>query len=223
MKETTTTNKSQQLQHQQVRKEQLLRRRCLGAGGKRGRAEQQRQTWLSVSPFIHQHLKRGTKQLGSVCWDCPFIPLSAEVYKNTKVTCVCFCKLQRGRVWPHDEGKSIFFYTLQRHILFSCCQWNKMSSLQDPWCWWWQKQTKKVRNKKKVVVPNAMMQMPLHHRHLVLVEVQVLGKADHRSNGQMETCRTKGQIFQKNGIGRMICWGHFFCFCFRERWLLEKN
>lgn len=76
---------------------------------------------------------------------------------------------------------------------------------------------KKVRNKKKVVVPNAMMQMPLHHRHLVLVEVQVLGKADHRSNGQMETCRTKGQIFQKNGIGRMICWGHFFCFCFRER------
>lgn len=51
-------------------------------------AEQQRQTWLSVSPFIHQHLKRGTKQLGSVSWDCPFIPLTAVVYKNTKVTCV---------------------------------------------------------------------------------------------------------------------------------------
>lgn len=155
MKETTTTNKSQQLQHQQVRKEQLLRRHCLGAGGKRGRAEQQRQTWLSVSPFIHQHLKRGTKQLGSVCWDCPFIPLTAEVYKNTKVTCVCFCKLQRGRVWPHDEGKSIFFYTLQRHILFSCCQWNKMSSLQDPWCWWWQKQTKKSQKQKKSSGPKC--------------------------------------------------------------------
>lgn len=52
---------------------------------------------------------------------------------------------------------------------------------------------KKSETKKKVVVPNAMMQMPLHHRHLVLVEVQVLGKADHRSNGQMETCRIKNE------------------------------
>lgn len=59
-----------------------------GLGQVEGLAEQQRQTWLSVSPFIHQHLKRGTKQLGSVCWDCPFIPLTAGVYKNTKVTCV---------------------------------------------------------------------------------------------------------------------------------------
>lgn len=67
-----------------------------GAGG----AEGQRQTWLSVSPFIHQHLKRGTKQLGSVCWDCPFIPLTAVVYKNTKShLCVSVGSVNSREAW----------------------------------------------------------------------------------------------------------------------------
>ena len=77
-----------------------------GADG--GVAEQQRQTWLSVSPFIHQHLKRGTMQLGSVCWDCPFIPLTTVVYENTKVTCVfrlVSVNSREGLVWLDEEGK----------------------------------------------------------------------------------------------------------------------
>lgn len=57
-----------------------------------------------------------------------------------------------------------------------------------------------VRNEeqKKVVVPNATMQIPPNRRHLV--EVQVLGKVDHRNNGRMEIRKNRerrGQIFQK--------------------------
>ena len=110
---------------------------------------------------------------------------------------VCFCKLQRGLVGPDEEGRFLFFfYTLQRHILFSCCQGNKKSSLQDPWCWWWQKKQtrKKYESKtKRVVVPNMTMQMPPHRHHLVLVEVQALGKVDHRNNSQMDACRIRSK------------------------------
>jgi len=38
----------------------------------------QKQTWLSVSPFIHQHLNV-VQSIWVFCWDCPFIPLIAVV------------------------------------------------------------------------------------------------------------------------------------------------
>lgn len=74
--QTTSANEKEKEEEEEEKPQEL------------GGAEQQRQKWLSVSPFIHQHLKRGTKQLGSVCWGCPFDPLTAVVYKITKVTCV---------------------------------------------------------------------------------------------------------------------------------------
>lgn len=127
-KATMTTNNRRLRQHDQMRK----KRRGRGTKGRKGirggeGGEQQRQTWLSVSPFIHQHLKRCTKQLGSVCWDCPFIPLTAVVYKNTKSPGVCVCWFLRTPERPGSAGwrGGVNFYTLQKHILFSCCQWNK--------------------------------------------------------------------------------------------------
>lgn len=167
---------------------------CLGPVDR----EQQRQTWLSVSPFIHQHLKCCTKQLGSVCsvGTVLFIPLTTVVYKKYKShLCVSagFCKLQRGLVWLDEEGKSIFFYTLQKHILFSCCQWNKKCLLYRILGVGDCKKNNKTKQKKnqesektkkKVVVPNTTMQ----RRHLVGVQVFFffLGKVDHRNNGRME-------------------------------------
>lgn len=102
--------------------------RCLGQVEEG--AEQQRQTWLSVSPFIHQHLKRGTKQLGSVCWDCPFIPLNAVVYKNTKVTCMFllvsvnsreawFGWMKRGSQFLHFTEAYIIFLLPVKQNVFS--------------------------------------------------------------------------------------------------------
>jgi len=99
-----------------------------GAGGQV--VEQQRQTWLSVSPFIHQHLKCGTKQLGSVCWDCPFIPLTTVVYKNTKVTGVFllvsvnsreawFGWMKRGSQFLHFTEAYIIFLLPVKQNVFS--------------------------------------------------------------------------------------------------------
>lgn len=130
-KATTTTNKSRQLQHQRMRRRELSV--LSGAGGQlgwEGWAEQQRQTWLSVSPFIHQHLKLGTKQLSSVCWDCPFIPLTAVVYKNTKVTCVFllvsvnsreawFGWMKRGSKFLHFTEAYIIFLLPVKQNVFS--------------------------------------------------------------------------------------------------------
>lgn len=96
------------------------RQRCLGQV-EVGRAEQQRQTWLSVSPFIHQHRKRGTKQLGSVCWDCPFIPLAAEVYQNTKVTCVfllVYVNSKDGWCGRMERGGNLFLHFTEAYIIF---------------------------------------------------------------------------------------------------------
>lgn len=125
LKATMTTNNRRLRQHDQMTR----KRRGRGTKGRKGirGGEQQRQTWLSVSPFIHQHLKRCTKQLGSVCWDCPFIPLTAVVYKNTKSPVVCVCWFLRTPERPGSAGwrGGVNFYTLQKHILFSCCQWNK--------------------------------------------------------------------------------------------------
>jgi len=58
-----------------------------------------------------------------------------------------------------------------------------------------QQQKKRESETSKVVVPNATMQTPPHRHHLV--EVQVLGKVDHRNNSRMETRRvtSKGLDF----------------------------
>lgn len=56
------------------------------------------ETNMAVSFTVYSSTpERGTKQLGSVCWDCPFIPRIAVVQK--KKSLVFFCKLQRGLVW----------------------------------------------------------------------------------------------------------------------------
>lgn len=80
-------------------------------------AERQRQTWLSVSPFIHQHLKRGTKKLvlsvGAVLsilspqW-------CTKIQKSTVCVWVGFCKLQRGLVLKRGS----YFFTLYRSIYY---------------------------------------------------------------------------------------------------------
>lgn len=155
-------------------------------------AEQQRQTWLSVSPFIHQHLKRGTKQFGSVCWDCPFIPLTAGVYKKYKShLCVSvnsreawFGWMKRGSKFLHFTEAYIIFLLPVKQNVFST------GSLVLVMVKKTKKQKTRVRNK-KVVVPNATMQTLPHRRHLV--EVQVLGKVDHRNNGRMESRRIRSE------------------------------
>jgi len=53
-----------------------------------------------------------------------------------------------------------------------------------------------------------MMQTLPHHRHLV--EVQVLGKVDHRNNGQMETRRIRVGFFRKMALEERF--GGFFFF-----------
>lgn len=119
LKATMTTNNRRLRQHDQMRK----KRRGRGTKGRKGirGGEQQRQTWLSVSPFIHQHLKRCTKQLGSVCWDCPFIPLTAVVYKNTKSPgCVCLLVSENSReAWfGWMKGGSQFLHFTEAYIIF---------------------------------------------------------------------------------------------------------
>ena len=178
-------------------------------------AEQQRQTWLSVSPFIHHHLKRGTKQLGSVCWGCPFNPLTAVVYK--RVTCVFqLVSVNSREAWFGWMKRGSQFFTLYRSIYYflvaseTKCLLYRILGVGDG------KKKKPKQNKrkikkresetKKVVVPNTMMPTRPHHRHLV--EVQVL--VDHRNNGRMETCRIRSEgfgVFRKNGIRRTFWWG----------------
>lgn len=156
-------------------------------GGEEG-AEQQRQTWLSVSPFIHQHLKRCTKQLGSVCWDCPFIPLTAVVYKNTKVTCVFLLVSENSREAWFGWMKGGKIFTLYRSIYYilvaseTKCLLYRILGVGDgkkknP-------QKKQESETKKVVVPNTTMQTPPHRRHLVEVQVfRQSGPSAQRPNG----------------------------------------
>lgn len=79
-------------------------------------AEQQRQTWLSVSPFIHQHLNvvqsNWVLSVGTV-----LSFLSPQWCIKIQKSPVCFCKLQRGLVWLDEEGGSQFF-TLYRSIYY---------------------------------------------------------------------------------------------------------
>jgi len=73
------------------------------------------------------------------------------------------------------------------------------------------KTTKKQESEtKKVVVPNVTMQTLPHRRHLV--EVQVLGKVDHRNNGRMETRRIRNEgldFFRKMALEKCFVGGFF--------------
>lgn len=137
--------------------------------------------------------------MGSVCWDCPFIPLTAVVYKNTKVTCVFllvsvnsreawFGWMKRGSNFLHfTEAYIIFLLPVKQNVFFTGSLVLVMVKKTTT--------KKKESETKKVVVPNTTMQTPPHRRHLV--EVQVLGKVDHRNNSRMETRRitSKGSDF----------------------------
>lgn len=185
------------------------------------RGEQQRQTWLSVSPFIHQHLKRGTKKLSSVCWDCPFILLAAVVCENTKVS--WFLRTPERPGVSGWRGAFFFFYTLQKHILYSCCQWNNVfftgslvlvmvKKIEK-------KKTQRVRNKKLVVL-NATMRTPPHRRHLVEMQVfRQSGPLKQRPNRNLAESQARGWAFSEQ-MALVKC---FVGVSFRERWLLEKN
>lgn len=59
------------------------------------------------------------------------------VSKHKSHLCVSVSENSREAWFGWMNRGGVNFYTLQKHILYSCCQWNKMSSLQDPWCWWW--------------------------------------------------------------------------------------
>lgn len=111
---------------------------------------------------------------------------------------VCFCWFLQTPERPGLAGwrGEVNFFTLYRGIYYflvaseTKCLLYRILGVGDG------KKNKKKNQEsetKKVVVPNTTMQMPPHHRHFVLVEVQVLGKVDHRNNGQMETCRIRNE------------------------------
>lgn len=159
-------------------------------------SEQQRQTWLSVSPFIHQHLKRGTMQLSSVCWTVLSF-LSPQCGEKS----VCFWKLQRG-FGCMKRGKSIYF-TLYRSIYYflvaseTKCLLYGIRGVGDG-----KKKQKKNKSQKSSGPKRG------DANAAIFVEVQVLGRVDHRrSNGQSGA---RGQICQKNGNREMFCWA-FLC------------
>lgn len=91
------------------------------------------------------------------------LPLFAVVQK--KVTCVNSREARQGLdgMW----GKQIF-YTLQKHILFSCASETKrLYRILGVVV----KTKQKQKKKKKVVVPNTMMPIIQRHRHFVEVQV----------------------------------------------------
>lgn len=184
------------------------------------RGEQQRQTWLSVSPFIHQHLKRGTKKLSSVCWDCPFILLAAVVCENTKVSWFLRTPERpgvsgwRGAIFfflHFTEAYIIFLLSVKQCLLYRILGVGDGKKIK--------KKTQRVRNK-KLVVPNATMRTPPHCRHLVEMQVfRQSGPLKQRPNGNLAESRASGWAFSE----RMALVKCFVGVSFRERWLLEKN
>lgn len=178
------------------------------------RGEQQRQTWLSVSPFIHQHLKCGTKKLSSVCWDCPFILLAAVVCENTKVS--WFLRTPERPGVSGWRGAIFFLHFTEAYIIFLLsvkqCLLYRILGVGDGKKM--KKKTQRVRNK-KLVVPNATMRTLPHHRHLV--EMQVFRQSGPLK--QLAESRARGWAFSE----RMALVKCFLGVSFRERWLLEKN
>lgn len=136
---------------------------------------------------------------------------------------VGFWELQRGLVCLVEEGHFFFFYTLQKHILYSCCQWNNVfftgslvlvmvKKIEK-------KKTQRVRNKKLVVL-NATMRTPPHRRHLVEMQVfRQSGPLKQRPNRNLAESQARGWAFSEQ-MALVKC---FVGVSFRERWLLEKN
>lgn len=188
-----------------------------------------------------QQMRRGEQQRQT--WHVSF-----TVYSSTPETWykeIEFCLLglsfhssRRSGVWKHksqlvsensrglvclvEEGQFVFFYTLQKHILYSCCQWNNVfstGSLVLVMVKKNKKKTQRVRNK-KLVVPNATMRTPPHRHHLVEMQVfRQSGPLKQRPNGNLAESREGGWAFSER-IALVKC---FVGASFRERWLLEKN
>lgn len=174
--------------------------------------------------------------------------VSFTVYSSTPETWykeIEFCLLglsfhssRRSGVWKHKSQlvsenskdawcvwlkRGNFFYTLQKHILYSCCQWNNVFSTGSLVLVMVKKnkikKTQRVRNKKLVVL-NATMRTPPHRRHLVEMQVfRQSGPLKQRPNGNLAESRARGWAFSE----RMALVKCFVGVSFRERWLLEKN
>lgn len=183
-----------------------------------------------------QQMRRGEQQRQA--WHVSFTVYSSTPetwYKEIEfcLSGLSFHSSRRSGVWKHKsqvvsensreawcvwlKRGNLFFYTLQKHILYSCCQWNNVfstGSLVLVMVEKIKKKTQRVRNK-KVVVPNATCRR--------LVEMQVFrqsGPLKQRPNGTLAESRARGLgFFRTNGISEMFCFGASF----RERWLLEKN
>lgn len=91
-----------------------------GVGGVRwGRTTE---TNMAVSFTVYSSTpERGTMQLCSVCWGSPFNPLTAVVYKNTKVTCVFqLVSVNSREAWFGwlKRGSNFFLHFTEAYIIF---------------------------------------------------------------------------------------------------------
>jgi len=109
-------NKSQQLQHQRMKRRELSELSGKGGGGQNNRDKhgcQFHRLFINTGNVVHSNW------VLSVCWDCPFIPLTAVVYKNTKVTFVFLLVSVNSRVaWFSWMKRGRIFFTLYRSIYY---------------------------------------------------------------------------------------------------------